>query len=234
MSVCRSTLLMLFVAGLVGCATSSNKGTLAELEQVQADVDEVYLEDSLERAAQSYRRYLDETPKSARTPEAMRRLADLQIEQAYGVIGKGEIVEMAAPESGSQAERIVAEGQGRGGAKSSETDLAFEERASARQELLSDTTGFDNALPGAEAVPAGPREAIKTYQQILEQYPNYERNDKVLYQMSRAYDEIGQPDEAMAVMKTSSPACLPIAAVISRESDWRSFTSWSCSDCSAM
>ena len=34
----------------------------------------------------------------------------------------------------------------------------------------------------------------------LETYPNYERNDQVLYQMSRAYDEIGQPDEAMKVM----------------------------------
>ena len=51
-----------------------------------------------------------------------------------------------------------------------------------------------------EAIPAGPREAIETYKQILETYPNYERNDQVLYQMSRAYDEIGQPDEAMAVM----------------------------------
>ena len=200
MSARRSTLLTLFAAGLAGCATGSNPGTLAELDQVQADVEEVYLEDSLERAAQSYRRYLEETPKSARTPEAMRRLADLQIEQAYGVIGKGEIVEMAAPEGGSRAKRIVADGQERAAAAPSESDLAFEERASARQELLSDTTGFDSALPGAGSVPAGPREAIKTYQQILEQYPNYERNDKVLYQMSRAYDEIGQPDEAMAVM----------------------------------
>jgi tetratricopeptide (TPR) repeat protein len=41
---------------------------------------------------------------------------------------------------------------------------------------------------------------IETYKKILETYPNYERNDKVLYQMSRAYDEIGQPDEAMEVM----------------------------------
>ena len=51
-----------------------------------------------------------------------------------------------------------------------------------------------------QVVPAGPREAIETYQKILETYPDYERNDKVLYQMSRAYDEIGEPDKAMAVM----------------------------------
>ncbi len=86
-----------------GCATTSQQGTLGELETVEADVEEVYLEDSLERAAQSYRRYLQETSESARTPEAMRRLADLQIEQAYGVIGSGEIVEMAVPDSATKS-----------------------------------------------------------------------------------------------------------------------------------
>jgi tetratricopeptide (TPR) repeat protein len=61
--------------------------------------------------------------------------------------------------------------------------------------------GTDEPLPvGSEPVPAGPREAIETYRKILETYPNYERNDQVVYQMSRAYDEIGQPDEAMEVM----------------------------------
>ena len=76
----------LAAACLGGCATMSSDGTLADLQDVPADVDEVYLEDSLERAAQSYRRYLEETSESARTPEAMRRLADLQIEQALSLI----------------------------------------------------------------------------------------------------------------------------------------------------
>ncbi|MDH3339148.1 MAG: hypothetical protein OEM76_15185, partial [Gammaproteobacteria bacterium] len=92
----RTAVLLLACAGLVACATTSQQGTLAELQQVPADVEEVYLDDSLERAAESYRRYLEQTPESARTPEAMRRLADLQIEQAYGVIGSGDLVEMAA------------------------------------------------------------------------------------------------------------------------------------------
>ena len=68
--------------GIVGCSTTQPQGTLAELAVVEADVDEVYLEDGLERAAESYRRYLEETTETSRTPEAMRRLADLQIEQA--------------------------------------------------------------------------------------------------------------------------------------------------------
>jgi TolA-binding protein len=190
-------------------------GTLAELGAVEPDLDEIYLEDGLERAAESYRRYLEETPESARTPEAMRRLADLQIEQEYGVIGgdggvvagtggalAGGIVEMAAPESVTPAKMSAMPGPtGRGPVEPSESELAFEERATQRQELLAVSEDFDETLPlGGEPIPAGPREAIETYKKILESYPNYERNDQVLYQMSRAHDEVGQPDEAMVVM----------------------------------
>jgi hypothetical protein len=195
----RRTAIVAASLGLFACAaTTSEKGTLAELESRQADLEEVLVADSLDRAAQSYRRYLEETPKSARTPEAMRRLADLQIEQAYGVLGSGDIVEMAAPETASQAQQIVTQTPGETAAVSGESDAAFEERATEREELLARRSDFDAALPGGAEldVPAGPREAIDTYWSILEQYPNYERNDQVLYQLSRAYDEIGDPDSA--------------------------------------
>ena len=196
-----SPLLVLTAAGLAACATTSEDGTLAELEQVPADIDEVYLEDSLELAAQSYRRYLEETSESALTPEAMRRMADLQIEQEYGVIGHGEIVEMAAPDATSPVAQIGTPRAAAGPVTPSESDEEFEQRATQRDELLADTGALEAALAGTgEPIPAGPRQAIETYRKILENYPNYERNDQVLYQMSRAYDEIGQPDDAMVVM----------------------------------
>ena len=188
---------------LAACSTTvRQQGTLAELESVQADLSEVHLEDSLERAAQSYRRYLAETSENARTPEAMRRLADLQIEQAYGVIGSGELAEMKAPEAAGESAAIVADRRDAAPAQLTESDIEFEERALNRKEFLAQSEDYSDELVNADgsAIPAGPREAIKTYRQILEQYPDYERNDRVLYQMSRAYDEIGQPDEAMEVM----------------------------------
>jgi hypothetical protein len=127
---------------VVACAAPVRHGTLAELGTVEPDLDEIYLEDGLERAAESYRRYLEETPESARTPEAMRRLADLQIEQEYGVIGgggaavagpgelhSGGIVEMAAPESAAPVKMsAIAEPSGSGPAEPTESELAFEER----------------------------------------------------------------------------------------------------------
>jgi tetratricopeptide (TPR) repeat protein len=181
----HALIIALASTGLFACATTSENGTLSELQQVRPDVKDVYLEDSLERAAQSYRRYLEETSESARTPEAMRRLADLQVEQAYGVLGSGEIVEMAAPDAASEIETIATASSAPKHSEATESELEFERRATQREALL--TADVD-------------REAIETYKKILETYPNYERNDKVLYQMSRAYDEIGQPDEAMEVM----------------------------------
>ena len=40
-------------------------------------------------------------------------------------------------------------------------------------------------------------EAIKLYTALLSVYPNYEHNDEVLYQLARAYDTTGQPDQAL-------------------------------------
>jgi len=41
-------------------------------------------------------------------------------------------------------------------------------------------------------------EAITLYSALLKAYPNYERNDAVLYQLARAYELNGQPEKALA------------------------------------
>ncbi|HSD70348.1 MAG TPA: tetratricopeptide repeat protein [Woeseiaceae bacterium] len=199
----RRILLGIAAAALGACASSGGdqRGTLAELEQVKPVLDEMYVDDSLDRAAESYRRYLEETETSALTPEAMRRLADLQLEREYGVISGQGLIEMEAPDAAVPG--LAAQARDTVGAPitSTESDQEFERRASGREELLSAAPAMELVLPGAEepGAPAGPREAIVMYQAILDTYPDYERNDQVLYQMSRAYDELGQPDEAMEV-----------------------------------
>jgi tetratricopeptide (TPR) repeat protein len=42
--------------------------------------------------------------------------------------------------------------------------------------------------------------AIKLYQDLLKAYPNYTRNDQVLYQLARAYETTGQPDQALLTL----------------------------------
>ena len=77
---------------MVGCAARPNKpvgtaGTLATLRNVRPDVQEAKVEQGLDQAMQQYRRFLEETPETTMTPEAMRRLADLKIEKEYGING---------------------------------------------------------------------------------------------------------------------------------------------------
>ena len=91
MSRARLVIGLFTAVGVAACASAPQHGTLAELEGVAADTEEIYVADSLERAAQSYRRYLEETSRSARTPEAMRRLADLQIERDLSLIWRKDV-----------------------------------------------------------------------------------------------------------------------------------------------
>jgi tetratricopeptide (TPR) repeat protein len=43
-------------------------------------------------------------------------------------------------------------------------------------------------------------EAIKLYTTLLKAYPDYARNDQVLYQLARAYETTGQPEAALATL----------------------------------
>ncbi len=43
-------------------------------------------------------------------------------------------------------------------------------------------------------------EAIRLYSTLLKAYPTYARNDQVLYQLARAYETTGQPQEALTTL----------------------------------
>ena len=81
---------------VASCSGTPDRDTLASLHAVKPDVADVEVQDTLDLALQSYRRFLDETPTSAMTPEAMRRLADLQIEREFGITG-GDAAKRRAP-----------------------------------------------------------------------------------------------------------------------------------------
>ena len=76
--------MLIGAAILAACASGPEKGTLARLRNVPPDLQDVQVEEGLDKAMQSYQRFLEETPETQRTPEAMRRLADLKIEKEYG------------------------------------------------------------------------------------------------------------------------------------------------------
>ncbi len=94
-------------------------------------------------ARENYRRFLELADDDPLKAEAMRRLADLELEAT-------EAAELAA--NAQAIERL----------------------------------GYDNA--------------IELYRKLLETYPDYGRNDLVLYQLARAYESAGRQEEALAVL----------------------------------
>ncbi len=205
----RSFLPVLLAPSLVvGCAAHHQRtpGTLAELRDVRPDLQEATVEQGLDQAMEAYRRFLEETPQTAMTPEAMRRLADLQLEKQFGIrAGDGRPKQMAAPKPGEAAgsrkkmPNLAAEVARAAG---HESDKDFEKRTTAESGLPQENDGgspASDALPLA-ADPKGPLEAIALYQKLLTEYPSYENSDQVLYQMARAYDELGRTEEAMEIM----------------------------------
>jgi tetratricopeptide (TPR) repeat protein len=194
---------------LAGCADTPERDTLAQLRDVQPDVQEVQVEEGLDKAMASYRRFLEETPETAMTPEAMRRLADLQIEKQFGIrAGDGKPREMASPERAAEGASVPTGTTTVSAAiptvDLSESDRDFERRTTAEGPLATTADGAAAAQGQAAGVaaPEGPLEAIALYDRLLAEYPTYEHNDKVLYQKARAYDELGRTEEAMATMES--------------------------------
>jgi tetratricopeptide (TPR) repeat protein len=195
-------------AGCAGRPDGLQRATLAELHDVRPDLQEARVEQGLDQAMEGYRRFLEETPETAMTPEAMRRLADLEIEKRFGIrAGNGASREMAAPQNAGALPDPAGGGSAPvapgGGGATRESDEDFERRTTAAYEPSSDgiveAAPPDLADPGA--APDGPLEAIALYDRLLSEYPGYENSDKVLYQKARAYDELGRTEEAMETME---------------------------------
>jgi tetratricopeptide (TPR) repeat protein len=201
----RSRTALLLAPNLVAaCAGSPDRHTLARLRDVDPDVAEVRVENSLDQAILGYRSFLADAPESKLTPEAMRRLADLELEKEYGILGDGALVELPAPEAAGAPAATPGAPDRRRDAKiagHAESEADFERRATRVAGTPPGTDARPELPAGAGAPPSGPLEAIELYDRILSTYPDYPHNDQVLYQKARAYDELGRTDEAIAVIE---------------------------------
>jgi len=237
---------------LVSCATTNTEGTLASLSDVKFEVKQEKVDGSLEKAMESYEKFLKETPETEMTPEAMRRLADLKIQKEYededdareddaqeddARVQQPEKQAVVAPagalpdakgvapiaDSASQATDIETPDTSfvplakekdkksvatKGGpiADITESEKAFSERAGKKIDLGKPSkkkiiTPGQKAGAGDDLQAAGAMEAIELYKGLLKKYPLFERNDQVLYQLSRAYEETGQIDIAMKTLE---------------------------------
>lgn len=234
---------------LASCGTNTSRNSIGQLRDVTVDLTDVKIDAGTDKAMRSYQRFLEQTPETAMTPEALRRLADLKVQREYGTVegvSRNEraldaaetqrIEAMASGSPGSPGEMsatsalpapllaapiIVAAGKteretkadptqkgraqdpGKTSASSArESNQAFEDRATRTAAVPAAAAPALMAPPGENAELQGDAgEAVKLYRKLLTKYPHYERNDQVLYQLARAYEELGMVDEAMKVMR---------------------------------
>jgi len=173
---------------LCACQTTGGKDTIAKLRSMQIEIKEEKIEGGFEKAMEGYRRFLEETPGSALKPEAIRRLADLKVEREYGLLSG----DTAAERRGSAATLPLPE-------RAEVAPTRSSAPAPAQGPAIS--RAADRPVEGADDLErAGALEAVELYKKLLNDYPTYERNDQVLYQMSRAYEELGRVEDAMQVM----------------------------------
>ena len=188
---------------LSACRSGGGRETIAQLRDMRVEIKEEAIDGGLEKAMEGYRRFLEETPASALTPEAIRRLADLKVEREYGSLAApaaGERIKASAPER-VQGPKLTARAVEDPQSARTESQSDFEKRATLNAPMTGATEASGEPAEGHEELErAGAREAIGLYRKLLADYPLYERNDQVLYQLSRAYEELGQTEEAMGVM----------------------------------
>lgn len=211
---CFRVVLVVWLLLITSCA-STDKATIASLRDVDIEIKDVQIDEGVEKAMLSYQQFLKDTPETAMTPEAIRRLADLKIQKEYDVIDSSlarggddrqdESLREVRPEKivagTSQHEANKASDQQ--AMSNGESVAEFEKRTTQAQEIASSDPQFDAPLPDGQAAAletAGLKDAIKLYKKLLAEYPLYERNDQVLYQLSRAYEEMGQVEEAMVIL----------------------------------
>ncbi len=212
---------------LLSCATSSDKQTLGSLDDVELDIQEAEISGSLDKAMQSYQKFLQETPESAFTPEAIRRLADLKVEKEYGsfsdkleaptniadsaavkdtaIAGATTALPVAKKDENKDAEVKDRDIQRKDKSIASvgESQKEFEKRATEKADIKGSSAKVAvaaDAKAAEDLQSAGAQEAIELYKGLLAKYPQYERNDQVLYQLSRAYEEVGEIENAMLVL----------------------------------
>ena len=142
------------------------------------------------------------TPARSVAPAAPRA----QLAEPVGGAGRDQAAALRAPTVTKidvrAAARSLADTPGSALSVASERDL--EQRAASPSAIAAATTAAPLALSGdtdADPARAGPREAIRLYDKLLAKYPQYRFRDQVLYQKARAFDELGQSEDAMKVME---------------------------------
>ncbi len=157
-------------------------------------IDQVHQQQKVEQALRYNSEIIshnEEADNLKTKTDGVSQAVDMQVpETAFVSIETGENKKSIATEDGPIADI-------------SEDEQAFGERAGKKIDLSRSNkiAGNDDVIDADDLQAAGAKEAIELYKGLLKKYPLFERNDQVLYQLSRAYEETGEVDIAMVTLE---------------------------------
>jgi len=166
MTVALRTAVLIPIVLTAACNTETvrDENTLARLDQVDVAVQDEKVEDSLHKAMESYRKYIKQAPASTVKPEAIHRLADLEVEKSYRIEGVEAPAEPGAEAAIKHYTRLLA----------AYPHYDYNDRALYQLSRAYEETG-DN------------RNAAKTLEQLVARYPDFERMDEVKFRLGEHY-----------------------------------------------
>lgn len=198
----RNASVFAFVALVMqGCgSTPQDDQTLGALERKIVVVQEEPLPQAKDVDIQkSYQEFLNSTDNQQLRARALERLTDLQLENQLG--GDEETVkEPKTPAFQPQTSVTRKSQQTQQQAKSSQPT-----QAAKAKELPAPIPGGAGVSPQALAgeeleTEADYRRVAKQYEELLQRYTDSKDNERILYQLARAYDLAGDPEATLKVL----------------------------------
>ena len=203
-----------------GCGSTGDKGqTLETLESRVVVVEQQSLpQASAEQARKSYKEVLESTNNQQLKARALERLTDLQLENQQTQDERAEEKDLQAFEPQTSVTRKPAEQQ-QSTAQTSSQPQAQPSQTQSPQTTQAPKTQTPKTTAAAvpAPIPSGSgatqpatdldfdtagdyMQVAKQYEELLKRYPNSKDNERILYQLARAYDLAGEMEKALDVL----------------------------------
>lgn len=198
-------------------AESKRQAELAEVARLQAEIEKRRKEEAEAELQAKQERARREADRSERSEQAAREREQTEVALSeLGGEGEGEDLTSLKRRIDARLAFLGRYREGSAASKSATIPTTIHTLADlyvryANERFLHDMSRFDRNEQLCEQGKAGCdpdmglplkdfTEAIELYEELLEEYPNRRDNDKVLYQLSFAYQEMGMIDRSEEVL----------------------------------
>jgi len=173
---------------LYGCATSE-KGKLGSLDEVNVKIDkDAPIDSARQKASESYEKFIKSAPKDSMRVEAMRRLADLEMEkseeQPQSTPAKPNLPE---PEPGQSSKQRK---------KSYQKAIKLYEDAAKASTGSADDPQIYYHLSKAYEEAGKPEQALEALDRLLAKYPDIANKDEVYFRRGELLFSLGKYEDA--------------------------------------